>query len=151
MLGRDLGAGLTSLVKRVKARGIDALIEKLIAWRDREVAKHTAKGEELKAEAITDRVECVLTVIDSLDENHRTVPALLAAIEGLFSDQGGCLTLSTVHKAKGKEWQTVAILRPDLMPSKWARQDWQADQEQNLIYVAYTRAKKNLIFIEAEK
>ena len=151
VLGRDIGAGLVSLVKRAKARNLDSLQAKLEAYRDRETAKFTAKGEEQKADALNDRVESVFTVIESLDENSRTIPALIAAIEGLFSDANGCLLLSTVHKAKGREWDTVAILRPELMPSKWARQDWQMVQEENLMYVAYTRAKSRLIFIETER
>ena len=151
VLGRDLGQGLSSLVKRTRARGLAQLEEKLEAYRDREVAKLTAKGQEHKADALNDRVESIFTVIGSLHENERTVPALLAAIESLFSDTNGCLTLSTVHKAKGREWETVALLEPELMPSKFARQDWQYQQEQNLIYVAYTRAKRHLIFLRTEK
>ena len=151
VLGRDIGAGLVSLVKRAKARGLEQLQTKLEAYLEREIAKFTAKGQEQKADALNDRVASILTVMDSLDENHRTVPALIAAIDGLFGDANGCLTLSTIHKAKGREWPTVAILEPELMPSKFARQDWQYRQEQNLIYVAYTRAKLHLIFLETEK
>jgi ATP-dependent exoDNAse (exonuclease V) beta subunit len=33
------------------------------------------------------------------------------------------------------------------MPSKWAKKAWEQEQEQNLIYVAYTRAKQKLSFI----
>ena len=152
VLGRDIGAGLVSLVKRAKARGLAQLQTKLEVYRDREMAKFVAKGQEQKADALQDRVASIFTVVESLDENHRTVPALIAAIEGLFSNEtGACLTLSTVHKAKGREWPTVAILEPELMPSKFARQDWQYQQEQNLIYVAYTRAQLHLIFLETEK
>ena len=34
------------------------------------------------------------------------------------------------------------------MPSKSAKQDWEIAQEKNLIYVAYTRAKKKLSFVD---
>ena len=151
VLGRDIGASLVSLVKRAKARGLDSLLTKLDAYAERETAKFTAKGEEHKADALNDRVESIRTVANSLPENERSVPSLIKAIENLFSDTNGCLTLSTIHKSKGKEWETVAILEPELMPSKWARQDWQYQQELNLQYVAYTRAKSHLIFIKTEK
>jgi superfamily I DNA/RNA helicase len=147
VLGKDIGAALASLVKKQKAQGVDALVKKLAAYRDREVAKHTARGEEQKAEAVADRVECVLTVVDHLPEDRRTVPALLERLESMFSDSNGVITLSTVHKAKGREWPKVAILRPDLMPSKWARQEWQQMQELNLQYVAWTRPTEELMFI----
>jgi DNA helicase II / ATP-dependent DNA helicase PcrA len=150
VLGKEIGAGLVNLVKKQRARGISNLLAKLDLYRDREVAKHTAKGEEGKAEAVVDRVACIATVIASMPETERTIPALVARIEGMFSDTNGVLTLSTAHKAKGREWRRVAILRPELMPSKWARQDWQQVQEQNLIYVAWTRTKDELIFLSGE-
>lgn len=145
VLGKDIGAGLVSLVKKMRAKGLEQLVEKLEAYRSREVAGFMAKGEEQKAEAVSDRVECVLTVLSNLDERSRTVPALIAKIEGMFSDANGVLTLATVHKVKGKEYRNVAILRPDLMPSKWARQEWQQEQEVNLQYVAWTRTMDTLM------
>lgn len=147
VLGREIGTGLTSLIKKQNARGIDHLQKKLDDYKTREVARFTAKGEEQKAEAVVDRVECINVVISGLSENERTVPKLISTIESMFSDNANSLTLATCHKAKGKEWPRVAIIRPDLMPSKWARQAWQVRQEMNLLYVAYTRAQEELIFI----
>ncbi len=147
VLGRDIGAGLVSLVKQMRARNVDGLMVKLNAFVAREVAKHTAAGEEQKAEAVQDRADCVRVVVEHLHENERTIGGLIARIEGMFQDQSGALTLCTAHKSKGREWDNVAILRPELMPSKWARQAWQALQEENLMYVAWTRAKQRLIFL----
>jgi DNA helicase II / ATP-dependent DNA helicase PcrA len=151
VLGKDIGEGLVSLVKKMRAKSLSSLVEKLSIWREREVAKWTAKGEEGKAEMVNDKAECLDIVIEHLSENDRTIPKLLSKIEGMFKDGNGTLTLSTAHKAKGREWRQVAILRPDLMPSKWARQDWQQAQERNLMYVAWTRVQHSLIFIEGEK
>jgi len=147
VLGKEIGSGLVSLIKKQKAQGIERLQEKLEAYRARETAKHMSRGEEQKAEAINDRIACINTVIENLDENGRTIPALCAKIEGLFSDANGALTLSTMHKAKGREWRRVAILRPELIPSKWARQEWQYKQELNLDYVAKTRTLEVLYIL----
>lgn len=151
ILGREIGEGLVKLVEQQRARGIDRLIEKLTNWRDREMAKFIAQGAEQRAEAVNDRTECVFVIIATLPETSRTVPALIAKIRGMFTDpERGApqtvLTLATNHRAKGQEWNKVAILRPDLMPSKAARQDWAYDQELNLMYVAATRAKETLIY-----
>jgi superfamily I DNA/RNA helicase len=147
--GKEIGEGLVNLVHSQRAKGIDRLVEKLQAWCDREVAKFRAKGDETRAEGVEDRTECVMVIIANLPETKRTIPALVAQINGLFEDNGSkMLTLSTVHKAKGQEWDTVAILRPDLMPSKGARQQWQLDQEINLMYVAATRAKTTLLYLD---
>ena len=151
ILGRDIAEGLLALIHAQKAKGIDRLIEKLEAWRDREVARWIAKGEEGKADAVADKAECILMLINNLPETERTIPALERWITNVFrldgdSPAGSLLTLATVHKAKGLEWNTVAILRPDLMPGR-ARQDWQTEQEINLMYVAATRAKRTLLYL----
>jgi superfamily I DNA/RNA helicase len=74
-------------------------------------------------------------------------------INSLFGDtepgqRPRVLTLSTIHKAKGREWSSVFILGANkYMPSKWARKEWQMEQETNLEYVADTRSKSVLISI----
>lgn len=151
VLGREIGNGLVSLVKKMRAKTIDALKEKLQAYQEREVAAFMAKGKEMKAAGVADRVECVMTFIDALDENERTVPKLIRGIESLFDDAGGkVLTLSTMHKAKGREWPTVAIYRQDLLPSPFARQEHQHKQEMNLKYVARTRFQRTMIYLRGE-
>ena len=62
----------------------------------------------------------------------------------------GGVALSTIHKAKGLEANNVFILRPDLMPSQWAAKDWELIQEDNMQYVAITRAKYGLTFLPRE-
>jgi DNA helicase II / ATP-dependent DNA helicase PcrA len=53
-----------------------------------------------------------------------------------------------VHKSKGLENDRVFILRPDKLPLKGCMKVlWMAEQEMNLQYVAYTRAKHYLGFI----
>ena len=115
------------------------------------MGKHLSKGREDKAQAINDRVETLFVMINHLGERERTISGLVNMIQNLFTDNNrGLLTLATVHKAKGLEWKRVFILgRNELMPSKWARKAWQKEQERNLIYVAYTRAKEELYFLPA--
>jgi superfamily I DNA/RNA helicase len=153
ILGRDIGVGLVNLVKKMNAKGIDRLIEKLNNYMGREVAKLTSKGKEDKAQAVSDKVETLMVIINNLGENERTIPKLVQNIESLFTDNNkGMLTLATVHKSKGLEWDRVFILGADeYMPSKWARKEWMKVQEYNLIYVAYTRAKRELYFVPAPK
>ena len=55
--------------------------------------------------------------------------------------------LSSIHKSKGLEADRVFILGDELMPLKKAELNWEKEQEENLMYVAYTRAKSELIFI----
>lgn len=149
VLGREIGNGLVKLVDQRRAKTLEQLAERLGQYKEREVAKFTARGEEQKADAVCDRVECLNVLMDNLPDDQRTVAALRDRVAGMFADSGNTLTLSTLHKAKGREWDTVAIIRPDLMPSKWARQEHQQEQEQNLMYVGWTRAKHTLITVLA--
>ncbi len=145
VLGRDIGKGLTALIKRMRAKTLDNLTEKLATYRARETEK--LKGDESKIDSLNDKLDCLTVLIDSMDEKSRTIPALVARIDSMFSDddKSGKLTLSTAHKSKGLEWKNIAILQPALMPSKRATRDWQVKQEMHLIYVARTRCKNAFI------
>ena len=150
VLGREIGAGLIKLVEKMKARDLDTLEDRLDAWGEREAAKFVAKGQEQKAEAVWDKVAAIKAVIAGLDEERRNVAALKSQLNDMFSDDSDSrlVMLMTAHKSKGLEFERVYILEPQLMPSKWARQAWQQEQEQNLLYVTITRAKRELIFLE---
>lgn len=118
------------------------------------VAKLLAKKKEAQAAAIDDKVETLLCLIKSLAEEGKTsVDDLAQFISRLFGDtpEGqvpDVLVLSTVHKSKGREWDRVFILgRHTLMPSPYAKSEWEQEQERNLMYVAVTRAKRELVDI----
>ena len=148
ILGKDIGDGLKALINRMKAKGIPALEEKILNWKVREIEKARAKKDDAKMDAIRDKADCVCFLIDTLEETNRTVPALLAVIDGLFADKTNVTVLSTIHKAKGAEADRVYWLNHHKCPAQWARQPWQQEQERNLCYVATTRAKKELVLIE---
>jgi DNA helicase II / ATP-dependent DNA helicase PcrA len=104
-----------------------------------------AKGREVAAEALNDRIDTLLVLMEGCD----TVECVVDKIARMFADDAPTLTLSTVHKAKGREWGRVYILgRREHMPSPYARQDWQRVQEDNLIYVAITRAQRELVLVD---
>ncbi len=151
VLGRDIGESLVNLIEKQRTTGIDRLLAKLDEYQQAEVQKFMGKGEEEKADALSDRIACVRVIAGKLAGPDKTVPGLIAKIEAMFSEgKNGLLTLCTAHKAKGKEWKRVGILAPELMPSKFARQEWQQQQELNLMYVAFTRFQEELIFLNGE-
>lgn len=59
------------------------------------------------------------------------------------------IILSTVHQAKGHEWNTVFVagVSDERFPSKKSVAEGNCEEEQRLFYVAITRAKKNLEII----
>lgn len=154
--GREIGEGLVKLATRWKrVHTLQALEDKLVEYRDRETQKWQAKGREDRAQAAEDKVEALLSINRSLVKDGKNdVQDLVDWIRSLFGDtQPGeipnVVTLSTIHKSKGREWDRVFLLyRSTTLPSKWARKPWQMDQETNLEYVAITRAKRELIFVD---
>jgi superfamily I DNA/RNA helicase len=151
VVGRDIGQGLVKLVEKMKARTIVDLEERLVVYRAREAAR--AKGKEAKIAALDDKLETIRVFMDEAGP-HAGIGTLIANIEALFGegqDMRGMVTCSTVHKSKGLEFERVFILDADLyMPSKWARQPWERQQENNLCYVAATRAKRELRYISSD-
>ncbi|MDE5831215.1 MAG: ATP-binding domain-containing protein, partial [Clostridia bacterium] len=92
-----------------------------------------------------------INTLMTLSEKCKTKHELINHIRTIFADEQYGICLSTIHKAKGLEADNVYILCRSTMPSKLAQQNWEKQQEQNLIYVAYTRAKHTLGFISEKE
>jgi DNA helicase II / ATP-dependent DNA helicase PcrA len=148
--GRDIGQGLVQITKMWKIKHTFAFLQKLDAWKTKQVDKLKKAKQDRAIETLTDRVDC----IKFLSEGTTEIFQIQAKINDIFKDDGDknqLVTLSTVHKSKGREWPNVYIFGKNLwMPSPMAKQSWELDQEKNIIYVSITRAKENLIFISAQ-
>ena len=57
-------------------------------------------------------------------------------LEDFYGENGGTILVSTIHKAKGKEFDNVFMMLEDFDPS--------TDDAKRLLYVAMTGAKQNL-------
>ena len=90
-----------------------------------------------------------VNAIRILSEGLVTCEELIDRIDAIFSDENkNGICLSTVHKSKGLEADRVFIICEDKFYLKACmRVPWMAEQEKNLVYVAYTRAKHHLGFI----
>lgn len=149
ILGRDIGEKLVSLVKKMMATNIPDLLARLDNWRERETSLAMQRGAD--PSTIEDQHAAIVVIVQSQDENARTIADLCARISLLFSDENvkSKVVLSTIHKAKGEEWDKVFLLDWGLIPSKYATQTWQKRQERNLQYVAITRTKNELYYINS--
>lgn len=146
--GKDIGVGMITLVNRFSATSVNVLIAKLDAFGEREAQKLIAKGRETQAEALLDKIETVKVIAEGCQTRAQVVSKIAAMFMDGKDEARPTLTLSTVHRSKGREWARVFVLGFDtLMPSRFARQEWQMEQESNLQYVAYTRAMKELVLV----
>jgi superfamily I DNA/RNA helicase len=104
-------------------------------------------NEEQLIENLKDKLQAITTIYQSQSQ-ARNIEDLKLYIEQLFSDENSPITLSTCHRAKGLEAERIFIYKPDDMPMRWKnQQEWQLEQEQNLLYVALTRSKSELFIV----
>jgi DNA helicase-2/ATP-dependent DNA helicase PcrA len=138
--GRDIGAGLLTLLKRLGANGISDLRLKLEDYVAKEIVKLAKKGRSV--DQIQDKADTIL----ALSAGCQTIAELVSVITEVFSDSTEAVVFSSIHKAKGLEADRVFFLLPDRCISKKAVTQQQQEQERNLKYVALTRAKTELVF-----
>ena len=149
--GKEIGAQLSNLAHRWSSiKTLEALRNKLGQYFEAQRTNLTAKKEEQKLGVIEDQVDCLQTIIGQcIREGETSIKAVDAYLEKLFGDEvKGVVTLSSIHKSKGREWNRVFWLdKEKTCPSKWARQAWQEEQEHNLMYVAATRSQNALVLV----
>jgi len=145
--GKDIGKQLLPLLYRwSNIKNIGPFTTKLVEYRDAECAKLNAQDNEAAAEALSDRVETILAIIEFLPKDSK-VADIQAHAERLFQDTSedavrpNNVTLITAHRAKGLEFPRVFGFGVNkFMPSPYAKKDHQKRQEENLEYVLKTRA-----------
>lgn len=119
-LGRDFLSGLKALHKK------HSTPKELSAWFENQKATVRTEGALARA---TDRYESLMSLHEEGDVDR-------ALAELLEAPKAHAFTLSTIHKAKGLEWQDVTYLN--------YHKQTQGDQENNMRYVGVTRAQQTL-------
>lgn len=160
--GKDIGKGLIKEIKETKEdklnalctkKGVfSALYNKLFTCIDNVMRKHSITMEmamdDFEVSSLYDNIQALEAISDGLE----TTDELIEKIGALFSDKSTKgIQLSTIHKSKGLEADNVYICCPSLLPSPSAKEQWEKEQEANLEFVAYTRAKKKLGFLSEDE
>ena len=150
--GQDIGSGLISIVNKLTGWTISEMMNSLDKWEDKQVAKEMKKDKvsENTIDAIHDKADCIRAIANDCN----TKQCITSKIEKLFSDDNVVkgIQLSSVHKAKGLEAETVYIILPELLPLiRKDQKDWEREQEDNIHYVALTRSKNKLVFVTTTK
>ena len=86
-------------------------------------------------------------LVANMSTDYEIIKVLMEKVKNLFKIKDKAAMLCTIHKAKGLESNVVYILNENLIPSKFATSPEQMVQEQNLKYVARSRAKKELYYL----
>lgn len=138
ILGRDLAKTLAGILEEFKGNTRARLLEETQTWFNKMSDRYPHKQLEFR-----DLARCLQAFI----QEYHGVPAILRELGRLFSDDPlpGAWILSTIHKAKGREWPRVWLLN---WSGSGLSQPWQVKEDRNLRYVATTRAKHFLGIID---
>jgi superfamily I DNA/RNA helicase len=157
--GKDIAQDLKNLVENANTKDIKEVLAYLETEKQKvvDLIKEQRKCDDAAAKNSTrymnleDRCKCIENICMHSIKDTRELKSYISRI---FSDDKieNAVTLSTAHKAKGLEANRVIILLPNKLPLKFPQQqEWQLTQEMNLKYVAITRARKELIFVDLKE
>lgn len=160
--GKDIGLNLVKLVESTNQDRLNLelskdgvfvrLYESLFNERDKMIIRSGLDVTTVMSSSLISSKLDMIHALEVLSNDVTTSKELIEKIKSVFSDKKiEGISLSTIHKAKGLEANNVYIACNSLMPSKSATQDWEIEQEHNLMYVAYTRAKNKLGFLNEDE
>ncbi len=113
---------------------------------------HSVYADEWKSRKLD--VETIITMAEKFDDMDSFLSTMTIDLSvdkmnegGSVSDSERPLTVSTVHSAKGNEWDCVYI--PNFveghMPSRMAETPEEIEEEKRILFVAMTRPRKRLV------
>lgn len=156
IIGSDVGLSICKLISETAKKGEEFTMEfvfsTLYHQKNKLIDKIEQNNHITRTEATKDSTVILLDekikIIEAITNDDDLPSDVIKKIEKLFSDddKNGIL-LATIHKSKGLESDRIFILHKELMPSRFAKSDKDFEQEENLKYVAYTRSKRVLGFI----
>ena len=146
--GRDIGRQLVGMVRKLKARSVPDFLKRLSRWEDKQLGRlKSMKDSEAKVAVIRDQRE----TLEAVAEGCASVAEIESRINSLFQDsddnQKPAVVLSSVHKAKGLEWDRVFLLSWTFGKRK-PKTAAEAQEEANIKYVAITRTKHALVHVQ---
>ena len=144
-LGLD---GTTPAVPRGVVERVSRTLKEQMAWDSRRAPAGDAARERWRNLG-------VLVELASREAEHDRdldLPELVARLQARAAagadaaGDAGAVTLSTVHRAKGREFDAVFVVAAEegLLPISHAKSDAEVEEERRLLYVAVTRARREL-------
>ncbi len=159
--GRDIGQQFLNLYKRAVPKthmfGLNEGMEIFNVWLDKTITELTNINKHKRVAELQDKAEAleVLVAITNEATTNPNYNDLQLTVNKLFGDQlsaSSVVLLSSIHKSKGREWPKVHILGfRDYLPFFLAESDWELEAEDNLAYVAITRAEHELTLVNGVK
>lgn len=141
MLGKEFGENIQKKVSRMGESTIEGLAAKVESYYNAQIQMAVERNwSEQYRQQLTDEHDTLTVLIQgaaNLDEFQTRLNAIMG--DKPSSEK---VTLSSVHKAKGLEWNKVFALKDTLKMDDI--------EEMNIGYVCVTRAKKELVFVNGK-
>jgi DNA helicase-2/ATP-dependent DNA helicase PcrA len=152
IVGKDYEKGLIQLAESVVSNDAEQVIKNIDKKLDTLIADLKYSGvynpkQSPKYQALLEKCEIIELILTRIEK-----PGMLVSkIQEIFREDVKAIRLMTIHRSKGLESNTVFFIETfegdKLLPSKYAVQSWQVQQENNLLFVCYTRAKEKFIIL----
>jgi DNA helicase-2/ATP-dependent DNA helicase PcrA len=155
IIGKEIEAGLADLAEICMSDSIEGVLYNFETQFETLTRSLNEVGvqkvtEHAQYRALEEKVQVLTLILGKIDSPKK----LIATIHDIFDEKKQAAKLMTIHRSKGLENERVFVIVKvagvDLMPSKWAKQKWEHIQETNLQFVAFTRAKDEVVYINLE-
>lgn len=128
---------------------IRAFKRRLNTWIDEKTELYNQQDADTALEELEDFAAIMATLLEKVTTTQK-VSDLVAVIKDLdkrIKEADGSLCLSTIHGSKGLEWESTYVIGYEDIGNR-AKKDWKITEARNLRFVAATRAKTNLVFLQ---
>jgi hypothetical protein len=143
--GRNIGEALLSMVRSMKAKSVPDFIGKVASWREKQHQRLKRIKDVAQRNQRLEQADDIAMTLTAVAEGASSAKDVEDRIRNLFQDTNEesrpAVVLSSVHKAKGLEWERVFLLK-----ETFRRKDGKSEED-NIWYVAITRTKKELFFV----
>lgn len=156
--GGALGKGMVDICNTIGiSQPISDFLNGLTVYQEAQAAKALKEKKSQQQKALMEeKIECIRIIGDFVMQDNKLLGVgrhVSDMIGALFSDEvpRDSITLSTIHRTKGLEFDRVFIIDFEKMPFQpsWKKEPISKEayqQEVNIMYVAMTRAGKELYF-----
>ena len=156
--GGALGKGMVDICNTIGVgQPISDFLNGLTVYQEAQAAKALKEKKSQQQKALMEeKIDCIRIIGDFVMQDNKLLGTgrnVADMIGALFSDEvpRDSITLSTIHRTKGLEFDRVYIIDFEKMPFQpsWKKEPISKEayqQEVNIMYVAMTRAGKELYF-----
>jgi DNA helicase-2/ATP-dependent DNA helicase PcrA len=148
--GREFGDQLIRII-REKCEPGQRIESAINAIKEFDIDERARLEKKQFNESLLDQHAEKIICLNALTNGCLTVHDMLVSLEELFNQgtpRESVVLLSTIHRAKGLEADRVYFLEPNLVPHPMAKTESEIEQEYNLKFVAETRHKDELVYVD---